>query len=77
MDARFVAKCHTEDGKFACVLCDRYRERDCICKSVDALVKHLGTEHTPEEFEGDADLVRMEEGRRVVRGRRGGEMALA
>lgn len=76
MDARFVAKCHTTDGKFACILCDKFRDRDCICKNVDALVKHLGTAHTPGEFDRDGDLVRMGE-KRVVKGRSGGEMALA
>lgn len=79
MDARFVAKCHTTAGEYACVLCDRYRDMDCLCRSVDALVKHLGTAHTPDEFEGDGDLVRMREngsGDKTVRGR-SGEMALA
>ncbi|KAI5362828.1 hypothetical protein Slin15195_G102090 [Septoria linicola] len=76
MDARFVVKCHTTDGKFACILCDKFRDRDCICKNVDALVKHLGTAHTPGEFDRDGDLVRMGE-KRVVKGRSGGEMALA
>ncbi|EGP87424.1 uncharacterized protein MYCGRDRAFT_93521 [Zymoseptoria tritici IPO323] len=74
MDARFVVKCHNADGEFACVLCDRYRDMDCICRSVDALVKHLGTAHSPDEFEHDPDLVRMEKGSRLdVRGR---ELAL-
>ena len=76
MDARFVAKCHTSNGEFACVLCDKFRERDCICRSVESLVTHLGKEHTAEEFETDGDLVRMDE-KMVVRGKGGREMALA
>lgn len=44
------------------MLCDRFRDMDCLCKSVEALVKHLGTAHTPDEFERDPDLVRIKEG---------------
>lgn len=57
MGARFVVKCHNEDGKFACVLCSRHRDVDCICKSVDALVRHLGRDHFAEEFEQERDFV--------------------
>jgi len=57
VDARFVVKCHCPDGRFACVLCDKHRDVDCVCRSVDALVKHLAAEHTTDEFDGDADLV--------------------
>ncbi|EME81497.1 uncharacterized protein MYCFIDRAFT_155659 [Pseudocercospora fijiensis CIRAD86] len=78
MDARFVVKCHTADGRgyFACVLCDKWRDIDCICRDVDALVKHLGTAHTPDEFEKDSDLVRMKDGS-IVKSSTGREMALA
>ncbi|CAK4033228.1 unnamed protein product [Lecanosticta acicola] len=75
MDARFIVKCHTAanqraEGGFACVLCDRYRDLDCICKSVDALVKHVGSAHGPEEYERDGDLHRMKKGGNVeVNGR--------
>lgn len=65
MDGRFVIKCHTAEGGFACVLCEKFRDMDCLCKSVEALVKHLGTAHTPDEFECDPDLVRMKEGSMV------------
>ncbi|KAK5122466.1 hypothetical protein LTR85_004050 [Meristemomyces frigidus] len=57
MPARFVVKSHTPDARFACVLCNQHRDVDCICRSVEALIKHLASEHTAEEFEGDADLV--------------------
>ncbi|KAF2773387.1 hypothetical protein EJ03DRAFT_347898 [Teratosphaeria nubilosa] len=65
MDARFVVKCHTEDGRFACVVCRRLRDKDCICRDVDALIKHLATFHTPEEFEKDDDLISMKSGSQV------------
>lgn len=75
MDARFVAKCHASGGGFACLLCERHRDLDCFCRSVDALVKHLGSAHSAEEFEGDGDLVRMKKGSGVNVG--GREMVLA
>lgn len=53
---RFVVKCHTPDGMFACVLCNKHRERDAICKSVDALVNHVGKFHDVDELERDFDL---------------------
>lgn len=53
---RFVVKCHTRDGEFACVLCARYRDKDAICRSVDALVNHVGRFHEVDELEGDVDL---------------------
>lgn len=75
MDARFVAKCHATDGGFACLLCEKYRTMDCFCRNVDALVKHLGSAHTADEFDRDGDLVRMKKGSQVsVNGR---EMILA
>lgn len=80
MDARFVVKCHTADGRghFACVLCDKWRDMDCICRDVDALVKHLGTAHSMEEFGKDGDFVRMKNRDSfVVSGKSGREMALA
>lgn len=86
LDARFITKCHTpQRGEFACVLCDRFRDRDCLCRGVDSLVAHLGKEHCAEEFERDDDLIRMDVderggnggGRMVVRGKAGREMALA
>lgn len=70
MDARFVAKCHASNGNFACLLCEKYRTMDCHCRSLDALVKHLGSAHTAEEFERDGDLTRMKKGSSVnVNGR--------
>ncbi|KAF2495453.1 hypothetical protein BU16DRAFT_439451, partial [Lophium mytilinum] len=53
---RFIVKCHTEDGEFACVLCNRYRDVDVVCGSVETLVNHVGRAHEVEEFEKEADL---------------------
>lgn len=62
MDARFVIKSHTADGEYACVLCDKYRNADWTCRSVEALVSHLGGKHAPEEFDLDPDFERMQRG---------------
>lgn len=59
MDARLVIKSHTPYGDFACVLCSRERDLDCICKSVDGLVEHLGRFHTSAEFERERDMHRV------------------
>ena len=58
MDPRLVVKSHTPSGDFACVLCyrDRERDADCVCSSVEALVRHLGRVHTSEEFESEEDM---------------------
>ncbi|KAF2676535.1 hypothetical protein K458DRAFT_379755 [Lentithecium fluviatile CBS 122367] len=53
---RFVIKCHTAEGEFACVLCNRHRERDALCRTVEALVNHVGKFHEVHELECDADL---------------------
>lgn len=59
MDARLVIKSHTPYGDYACVLCARERDMDCICKSVGGLVEHLGRVHTAEEFEREWDMHRI------------------
>ncbi|KAH9910059.1 hypothetical protein F4778DRAFT_713942 [Xylariomycetidae sp. FL2044] len=53
---RFVVKCHTVDGEFACVLCNRWRSVDVVCGSVESLVNHVGRAHNVEELAGDLDL---------------------
>lgn len=53
---RFVVKCHTADGEFACVLCNRHRDVDALCRSVEALVRHVGKAHGVEDLERDVDL---------------------
>lgn len=53
---RFVIKCHTGDGMYACVLCNRGRERDAVCRGVEALVRHVGRFHEVKELEAEVDL---------------------
>ena len=57
MDARLVVKSHTPEGELACMLCSNERDVDCICRSVEALVRHVGKVHTSDEFEREADMV--------------------
>lgn len=60
MHARLVLKSHTPAGDFACVLCyqDRDRGADCHCSSVEALVRHIGRDHTHDDFESEVDIWR-------------------
>ncbi|KAK5627242.1 hypothetical protein RRF57_002957 [Xylaria bambusicola] len=53
---RFIVKCHTERGQYACVLCRRYGEIDIVCRSVPTLVNHVSKEHTVWELDADPDL---------------------
>ena len=55
--ARFVVKCHTEDGEYACVLCHQNRGVDLICADPEALVAHIGRKHRIGEYEREIDLV--------------------
>ncbi|KAI4635375.1 uncharacterized protein J4E87_000326 [Alternaria ethzedia] len=53
---RFVIKCHTPDGEYACTICSKGRDVDAICRTVDSLVKHVGTYHDVGELEQEVDL---------------------
>lgn len=53
---RFLVKCHTPSGEYACVICRRHRAADAICRSVEALVHHVGRVHGVAELEGEVDL---------------------
>ncbi|KAK7967213.1 uncharacterized protein PG986_001490 [Apiospora aurea] len=53
---RFVVKCHTPEGDFACVLCSRFRDKDVICPTVDQLINHVGRDHTIDEMEREDDF---------------------
>lgn len=53
---RFVLKCHTPDGEYACTICNKNRDIDAICRTVDSLVKHVGTYHDVDELERETDL---------------------
>lgn len=52
----FVIKSHTPDGMYACVLCSRHRERDAVCRTVEALVEHVARFHDVEELEREVDI---------------------
>ncbi|KAM0551222.1 hypothetical protein ACHAPJ_008567 [Fusarium lateritium] len=56
VDPRFVVKCHTPEGEFACVLCTRFRDEDVICPTADTLINHIGREHTVAEMEREVDF---------------------
>ena len=58
--ARFILKCHTENGEFACLLCHRYRDVDSICGNPESLVRHLGQVHSIEQMEREEDLFLLE-----------------
>ncbi|CAF3456501.1 unnamed protein product [Fusarium graminearum] len=53
---RFVVKCHTPEGEFACVLCNRFREEDVLCPTADTLINHIGRVHTVAEMEREPDF---------------------
>ncbi|KAK7750033.1 hypothetical protein SLS62_008026 [Diatrype stigma] len=53
---RFLVKCHTPTGEYACVLCRRHRAADAICRSAEALAHHVGRAHDVAELEAEADL---------------------
>ncbi|KAH7233441.1 hypothetical protein BKA59DRAFT_560232 [Fusarium tricinctum] len=56
VDPRFVVKCHTPEGEFACVLCTRFRDEDVLCPTADTLINHIGREHTVPEMEREPDF---------------------
>lgn len=53
---RFVVKCHTTEGEFACILCNKHRDVDALCRSVESLVNHVGRFHDMSELEREVDL---------------------
>lgn len=56
VDQRFVVKCHTTYGTYACLLCNIHRDGDIICDDADALVNHVGRAHDITELERQPDL---------------------
>ena len=57
MDARLVVKSHTPSGELMCIICYHERNADCLCASVEALVRHIGRVHSSEEFSREEDMV--------------------
>ncbi|KAH6890679.1 hypothetical protein B0T10DRAFT_324932 [Thelonectria olida] len=56
VDQRFVVKCHTPEGDYACVLCSKYRDGDIICETADSLINHVGRTHDITELEREPDF---------------------
>lgn len=56
MDARLIVKSHTPSGEYMCIICYHERSADCLCASVEALVRHIGR-HNSEEFGREEDMV--------------------
>jgi hypothetical protein len=52
---RFIIKCHRSSGGYACVLCARYRDKDILVETPEALVRHVWSKHTAEEYQ-DPDI---------------------
>lgn len=61
--ARFVVKCHTPEGDFACVLCcgpqDGWRARGevVLCDNPESLVDHVAREHRVGDLENEWDIL--------------------
>lgn len=59
--ARFVAKCHTPEGDYACVLCcgpqDGYKGEVVLCNDPEALVDHVAREHRIGDIENEWDIL--------------------
>lgn len=53
---RFALSCHTRDGEYACTICNKTRDVDAICRTVESLVKHVGTYHDVDELDREIDL---------------------
>ncbi|KAJ3580410.1 hypothetical protein NPX13_g152 [Xylaria arbuscula] len=63
---RFIIKCHTERGEYACVLCRRHGDIDVVCRSVPTLVNHVSKEHAIWELDADPDLRKGVDSRRAL-----------
>ncbi|KAI9684525.1 MAG: hypothetical protein M1820_010882 [Bogoriella megaspora] len=53
---RFVIKCHTEAGDYACLLCHRNRDKDILCPDAEALIAHVSRKHKVDEYEREIDI---------------------
>lgn len=58
--ARFVLKCHTPEGDFACALCcgphDGYAGEVVLCEDPESLVHHVAREHRIGDIENEWDI---------------------
>lgn len=59
--ARFVVKCHTPMGEYACALCAAPRADSApvivLCETPEDLVDHIAREHKIGDFEKDVDII--------------------
>lgn len=59
--ARFVVKCHTREGDYACVLCcgpvGDYSGVVVLCDDPDSLIDHVVKEHGIADIERDVDIL--------------------
>lgn len=60
--AKFVVKCHTPEGDYACVLCcgpsNNYSGVVVLCDDAESLVDHVAKEHTAADMEKEVDILR-------------------
>lgn len=58
--ARFVVKCHTPLGEYACGLCAGPRGDSAVvvlCETPEDLVDHIAKEHKTADIEKDVDII--------------------
>lgn len=59
--AKFVVKCHTPEGEYACVLCcgpdSKYSGVVVLCDDPESLVDHVVKEHKVAEIEKEIDII--------------------
>lgn len=59
--AKFVVKCHTPEGEYACVLCcgpsGNYSGVVVLCDDPESLVDHVVKEHKAAEIEKEIDII--------------------
>lgn len=59
--AKFVVKCHTPEGDYACVLCcgprGDYSGVVVLCDDPEALVDHVAKDHDASEIEKEIDII--------------------
>lgn len=61
LPAKFVVKCHTPEGDYACVLCSGprsdYSGVVVLCDDPEALVDHVARDHKASDIEKDIDII--------------------
>lgn len=61
LPAKFVVKCHTPEGEYACALCcgpdGEYGGEIVLCEDPEALVDHVAKEHKTSDLEKEVDII--------------------